>query len=80
MKVVCIDDSNKPSDIPTSAWITKDQVYTVTDAFYGMDNVPIVQIAERDLTKYPPYKGFHATRFLPISLTPATEDESFQYA
>lgn len=63
IKVECIDDSNRPSDIPLSSWITKGEYYTVVDAFYGFGGVMIFQLAERDLTPFPPYKGFDASRF-----------------
>jgi len=63
MIVTCIDDSNRPADIPLSAWITKGEKYTVVDAFYGFGGVLIFQLAERDLTPYFPYKGFDAKRF-----------------
>ena len=29
MKVVCIDDSNKPLDIPEHKWVKKDSIYTI---------------------------------------------------
>lgn len=63
MIVTCIDDSNRPADIPLSAWITKGEKYTVVDAFHGFGGVLIFQLAERDLTPYFPYKGFDAKRF-----------------
>jgi len=65
MIVTCIDDSNRPADIPLSAWITKGEKYTVVDAFHGFGGVLIFQLAERDLTPYFPYKGFDAKRFRP---------------
>jgi hypothetical protein len=63
IKVKCIDDSNRPADIPLSSWITKGEYYTVVNAFYGFGGVLIFQLAERDLTPFPPYKGFDAKRF-----------------
>lgn len=63
MQVICLDDSNRPADIPLSAWITKGEKYIVIDAFYGFGGVLIFQLAERDLTPYFPYKGFDAKRF-----------------
>ena len=29
MKVVCIDDTNRPIDIPESKWVKKDEIYTI---------------------------------------------------
>jgi hypothetical protein len=31
MRVLCIDDANKPAKIPDSEWIEKDKIYTVTN-------------------------------------------------
>ena len=30
-KVICIDDKNKPNDIPSSKWIKAKQTYTVIE-------------------------------------------------
>ena len=65
MKVICVDSSNKPNDIPISKWIVKDQEYTVIKAA----KLPIqggilgFQLAEIDLTDCVPYLYFAASRF-----------------
>ena len=66
MNVKCVDDSNRPSDIPLSSWVKKDEKYTVVNAFHGFGGVLIFQLAEIDLTPFPPYKGFDANRFRPL--------------
>lgn len=65
MKVICIDASNKPNDIPQSKWVVKDQEYTVVKAAQlpmqgGMLGF---QIAEIDLSDCVPYLYFAANRF-----------------
>lgn len=65
MVVICVDSSNRPESIPLSSWIEKGEKYTVVNAFYGFGGVLIFQLAERDLTPFPPYKGFDANRFRP---------------
>ena len=34
VKVLCIDDSNKPKEIPSNLWIKKDQEYHITHIYY----------------------------------------------
>ena len=63
-RVKCVNDSFKPSDIPLSSWVKKDNFYTVIDAFHGFGGVLIFQLEEIDLTPFPPYKGFDAKRFV----------------
>jgi len=29
MKVICINDSDRPNEIPTSKWVVKDKIYTI---------------------------------------------------
>lgn len=82
MKVECIDDSNRPADIPLSCWITKGDYYTVVDAFYGFGGVLIFQLEERDLTPFPPYKGFDASRFRIVTsptFTATVKEEAYVY-
>ena len=63
-KVKCINNSNRPSDIPLSSWVEKDNFYTVINAFHGFGGVLIYQLEEIDLTPFPPFKGFDASRFV----------------
>ena len=64
-KVICINDSNKPNDIPQSQWVKKGSIYTVTkvvkmliqDGIYGFE------LAEINLEGCAPYKYYSAERF-----------------
>ncbi len=63
MRVRCINDSNKPSDIPDSKWIIKDLIYTVVDEFKALpEEVDTYILSEIDL-EGTAYGGFSADRF-----------------
>jgi hypothetical protein len=68
-KVVCIDASNRPNDIPNILWIEKDEVYTVIKAEYMNIQNKILgfELAEKDLSDCFPYSCFVATRFRPYT-------------
>jgi hypothetical protein len=67
MVVECINDSGKPSDIPTSMWIKKGNAYTVIDVFEDMNDVLLFVLEEIDLASLgTPYKGFASYRFAPM--------------
>ena len=72
-KVVCIDASNKPNDIPNNKWVKKDETYTVVNAeFMNMQNRLLgFELAEIDLTGCFPYTRFVASRFRPFTLDDA---------
>lgn len=75
MKVVCIDDKNRPNEIPTSKWVEKGKEYTVIKADYmNMQNQLLgYQLAEIDLSSCVPYLYFAASRFAIIE--PDKEEE-----
>lgn len=74
MKVKCINDSNRPNDIPTSKWIIKDKVYTVineySDTVNGHKGYELSEVAPD-----PPYYGYSAHRFRELDSL-----EALQYA
>lgn len=70
MKVKCIKDSNRPSQIPVEEWIVEGEIYTVI----GMVNLPLqpgklglllkeVQLSELSF----PYEFYDAERFAIIA-------------
>lgn len=70
MRVQCIDDSAKPSEIPDSFWIKRGGIYTIINAFHDMNGVMLVQLLEIDLVSANTlYKGYAASRFAPIENT-----------
>lgn len=71
-QVVCVDDKNRPTEIPVHLWIEKEEMYTVKSV-QKMVNQPGViglVLAEIDLPVECPYDSFRSTRF-----RPATEDD-----
>jgi len=65
MKVICIDSSSRPNDIPVSKWIVKGQEYTVIKAakLTMQGGILGFQLAEIDLSDCVPYLFFAASRF-----------------
>lgn len=65
IKVICINDKGRPSDIPLSKWIVKDEPYTVINAIICKSDGGKLgyQLEEIDLTPYAPYICFAASRF-----------------
>lgn len=65
MKVICINDKDRPNEIPTSKWVEKGKEYTVSKADYmNMQNkIMGYQLEEIDLSGCFPYQYFAASRF-----------------
>ena len=66
MKVICIDDSNRPSKISEENWIKQGRVYTVTEVKkMGLQqNMMGFKLAEITLPENSfPYEFFNASRF-----------------
>lgn len=67
MKVVCINDSNRPSGIPETQWVKKGKVYTVVRAVKMaiQANMLGFDLEEINLEGCFPYEFYDAKRFLP---------------
>lgn len=64
IECVCIDDSNKPNDIPLKSWVKKGEIYHVTHIYNKVvQGISAVELKEFDLTKYGPYDSFSLGRF-----------------
>lgn len=63
MTVKCIDNKNKPNEIPTSKWVKKDQEYNVIEIVTDREGVEGYILEEIDLTGCLPYNFFAAYRF-----------------
>jgi hypothetical protein len=69
MKVICIDDTNRPNEIPLSKWVKKGTVYSVKRVWhirmkpgtYGLE------LDGFDMSDCFPYLYFSSVRFAPIS-------------
>jgi hypothetical protein len=68
-KVICIDDTSRPNEIPTSKWIKKDETYTVIKAEHMNVQNRLVgfELAEIDINDCFPYTRFSSNRFRPVS-------------
>ena len=71
MKVICIDNSKKPKNVPVEEWVQEGDAYTVTRIVrMGLQKdtygylLKEVQLSSRSF----PYELYDATRFLPIDL------------
>lgn len=78
MKVICINSSNKPGNIPDSEWIKKDEIYTVTSVkAMGLQPgkfgylLKEVQLSELSF----PYELYSADRFMPLDITPLKQEK-----
>lgn len=78
MRVVCIDDSNRPIDIPIEKWVKKDEEYTVLKfvKIKLQNNTLGVELNEIDLSDCFPYTYFDAKRF--AFLTPKKKKEKVE--
>ena len=78
MKVVAIDVSNKPNDIPNNLWIKKDEVYTVINAEHmNIQNGLIgLELEELDISGCFPYTRFAASRFRPFTKEEAEAEDA----
>lgn len=65
LKVICIDDSNRPNEIPTSRWVKKGNIYHIfqidkLNAQGGVYGCKLEEINNDDLV---PYQYFRLERF-----------------
>ncbi len=65
MKVICIDDSKRPIDIPREKWVKKGNEYTIVKfmRMVAQNNELGVVLEEIDLSDCFPYECFAAYRF-----------------
>ncbi len=67
IRVICTDDKNKPSIIPSSKWVKEEGEYHVimvhTSLHEDSKNVLMFSLAEIDISDCEPYGAFRATRF-----------------
>ena len=64
-RVICINDQDRPNDIPTSKWIKKGELYTVIEVSKMRMQGGLLgfKLQEVDLDTCFPYQYFSATRF-----------------
>lgn len=63
-RVICVDNSSRPADIPLSKWPKLKTPYTVINAFKDMNDVLLYQLEEIEIVSLgTSYKGYAASRF-----------------
>tara|TARA_R110000851_G_scaffold75338_1_gene166126 strand:+ start:1940 stop:2251 length:312 start_codon:yes stop_codon:yes gene_type:complete len=72
MKVICIDDSNKPENIPAEEWLEEGMVYTITDVVEmnlqkGKLGISLEEIKLTEASA--PYEYYSLERFLIFPFT-----------
>jgi len=65
VKCICIDDSNKPKEIPKRLWVEKGKEYHITHIyFHNMQFISGCELKEKRLTKYCyPFESYKLSRF-----------------
>jgi len=80
MKLICINDSDRPNEIPLSKWIKKGNQYTAIK-FNKMNmqgGILGVQLEEIDLSDCFPHTHFLASRFVPLEPLKEKENENVE--
>ena len=80
MRLVCINDLDRPNEIPISKWIEKGKHYTAIK-FNKMNmqgGILGVQLEEIDLSDCFPHTHFLASRFAPIEPEIEKEEQWYQ--
>ena len=64
-KVICINDKDRPKEIPQNKWVKKDSEYAITHIYYHpQQKLQGVELAEIDLdSSCFPYVSFSLARF-----------------
>jgi hypothetical protein len=70
LKVVCVNDTNRPDGIPATKWVKKGEIYTVIEiakmviqgGFLGF------KLQEINIDDCVPYQYFASYRFVPLEL------------
>ena len=65
VRCVCIDDKNKPSQIPADKWVKEGEWYNITHIFIMVNQGRIhgCELAEFDISMHKPYNCYRLSRF-----------------
>jgi hypothetical protein len=68
--VLCIDDCNKPEQIPAEQWVQEGNIYTLIgiQAKNYFDRLKCLQLKE--LQPPPPFSGYSSNRFISFPFSP----------
>lgn len=65
IRALCIDEEDKPQQIPQEKWVIENEVYQITYIFI-MANQGFIrgcEIAEHDISNHAPYNCYRLSRF-----------------
>lgn len=62
LSCICVDDTQKPNDIPLSHWIKKGKEYTIINIKNNIFTKEIFLVLE-EVSPTPPYGGYKISRF-----------------
>ena len=62
---VCVDDKNRPVEIPTSKWVKDGEKYHITHVYhqYQQKGIKGVELSEFDISDCAPYNCYRLDRF-----------------
>lgn len=65
VKAICIDDKNKPKEIPAEKWVKIGETYNINHIYImvNQDNIKGCELEEFDITMYKPYNCYRLSRF-----------------
>ena len=68
--VLCIDDCNKPEQIPAEQWVRKGEIYTLvgiqsTNYFANVKSLQLLEIQPPS-----PFSGYSSNRFISFPFSP----------
>lgn len=65
IKCICLDDKNRPSEIPVEKWVKENEIYHITWIFKQLNQPGIkgVELAEFDISSCEPYNCYRLSRF-----------------
>lgn len=65
IRAICIDDKNRPKQIPADKWVKQKQQYHITWIYKMVNQKGIqgVSLAEHDISDCDPYNCYRLTRF-----------------
>lgn len=69
-KVVCVNDLNRPNELPTSHWVKRGKIYTVIqiDKMKMQGGKVAFKLEEINNDDYFPWTHFSSERFIPLDL------------
>lgn len=65
IRALCVDDTNRPTEIPVEKWVKANELYTITSItkHVNQDGILGVKLKEISIDDLSPYNAFKASRF-----------------